>query len=141
MTQLIQLHILQVVVAWLRCPCTQTVGMTNGTQRIGVLPVIGVMLMHWDGRHGFLPGLVVCSASNLSKKCNLASNISFMIIETHFMYWGYPTRSKSIRSKIIFSNRSNISMYSVHRFLRTTHFTNFAIYEPVQSVPSEILSW
>ena len=27
--------------------------------------------------------------------------------------------------------------YSVHRFLRTTIFINFAIYEPVQSVPSE----
>ena len=31
-------------------------------------------------------------------------------------------------------------IYSVHRFLRTMLFTNFAIYEPVQSVPSEILS-
>ena len=29
----------------------------------------------------------------------------------------------------------------MRRFLRTTLFTNFAIYEPVQSVRSEILYW
>ena len=34
-----------------------------------------------------------------------------------------------------------VTKYSVHGFLRTTLYTNFAIYEPVHSVPSEILSW
>ena len=40
-----------------------------------------------------------------------------------------------------FESQRCANNYSVHRFLRTTLFTNFVIYEPVQSVPSEILSW